>query len=182
MMAYEMSESARNNFGKFICQFQLKTNTLVRKIERKLIRLYWQNVSLLFNQTCLHEGLLCTHTHTHTHTYIYIYIYIYISLRNWRQNFFPCIIFQRSMKFNSFSSLFYVFISKYTYCCIVTTMIHIQLYTYICGNIINNDERTHFFRKIYHSHYSKGLRKGYVWEVSWRLNKRWFSLQHLISN
>ena len=38
----------------------------------------------------------------------------------------------------------------------------------------NNDERTHFFRK-YTSHTSfemvaKGLRKGYVWEVSWRLN------------
>ena len=35
----------------------------------------------------------------------------------------------------------------------------------------NNDERTHVFRKIYLSHYSKGLRKGYLWEVSWRLNK-----------
>ena len=28
-----------------------------------------------------------------------------------------------------------------------------------------------FFRKIYLSFYSKVLRKGYVWEVSWRLNK-----------
>ena len=46
-------------------------------------------------------------------------------------------------------------------CCIVT--IHIQLYTYTCGNKINNnDERTHFFRKIYLSLYSKWLRKG--WE------------------
>ena len=35
----------------------------------------------------------------------------------------------------------------------------------------NNDEQTRFFRKIYLSPYSKGLRKGYVWEVSWRLNK-----------
>ena len=35
----------------------------------------------------------------------------------------------------------------------------------------NNDERTHFFRKIYLSLYSKGLRKVYVWEVIWRLNK-----------
>ena len=39
----------------------------------------------------------------------------------------------------------------------------------------NKDERTQFFRKIYLSLYSKGLRKGYerviVWEVSWRLNK-----------
>ena len=32
----------------------------------------------------------------------------------------------------------------------------------------NNDERTHFFRKIYLSHF---IRKGYVWSVSWRLNK-----------
>ena len=32
-------------------------------------------------------------------------------------------------------------------------------YTYICGNIINNnDERTHFFRKIYLSHF---IRKGW---------------------
>ena len=31
----------------------------------------------------------------------------------------------------------------------------------------NNDERTQFFRKLYLSH----LRKGYVWEISWRLNK-----------
>ena len=34
---------------------------------------------------------------------------------------------------------------------------------------------TQFFRKIYLSHFirngTKGLRKGYVWEVSWRLNK-----------
>ena len=50
-------------------------------------------------------------------------------------------------------------------------------YTCICGNIINNnDERTHFFRKIYLSTlYSKGLRKGCetgcVWEVSWRRNR-----------
>ena len=37
-------------------------------------------------------------------------------------------------------------------CCI--TVIHIQLYTYTCGNKINNnDERTHFFRKIYLSHF-----------------------------
>ena len=35
----------------------------------------------------------------------------------------------------------------------------------------NNDERTHFFRKIYLSLYLKGLWKVYVWEVSWRLNK-----------
>ena len=39
-------------------------------------------------------------------------------------------------------------------CCIVTIMIHIQLYTYTCGSKINNnDELTHFFRKIYLSHF-----------------------------
>ena len=52
----------------------------------------------------------------------------------------------------------------------------IQLYSYTCGNKINNNnERRQFFRKIYLSHFIrngwKGLRKGYVWEVSWRLNK-----------
>ena len=37
-------------------------------------------------------------------------------------------------------------------CCIA--VIHIQLYTYTCGNIINNnDKRTQFFRKIYLSHF-----------------------------
>ena len=37
-------------------------------------------------------------------------------------------------------------------------VIHIQLYTYTCGNKINNnDEQTHFFRKIYLSHF---LRNG----------------------
>ena len=50
-------------------------------------------------------------------------------------------------------------------------------YTYTYGNIINNNaERTHFFRKIYLSHFilkrvAKGCESvdvGYVWEVSWR--------------
>ena len=72
MMAYERYESARQNFGKFIHRFQPETKTL-RKLEGILIKLYRQNVSLLFNQACMH-----THTHTHTHTHIYIYIYIYI--------------------------------------------------------------------------------------------------------
>ena len=46
-------------------------------------------------------------------------------------------------------------------------MAHIVTYTDACGSKINNnDERTHFFRKIYLSLYSKGLRKGYVWEVN----------------
>ena len=63
MMAYKGSKSTRDNFGKFIHQFQPETKTLIRKLERILIKLYRQNVSLLFNQTRL---------------YIYIYIYIYM--------------------------------------------------------------------------------------------------------
>ncbi len=60
-MAYEGSESARDNFGKFICQFKPESKTLIRKLERILNKLYRQNLSLLFNKT-----------------YIYIYIYIYM--------------------------------------------------------------------------------------------------------
>ena len=53
MMAYEGSESTRNNFGKFIYQFQPETKTLIRKLERILNKLYRQNVFLLFNETCI---------------------------------------------------------------------------------------------------------------------------------
>ena len=79
-IAYEGSEISVNNFGKFIYRLQSKTKTLVRKLERILIKLYRQNMSLLFNQTCLNEGLLPNYIYfnTHTHTYIYIYIYTYI--------------------------------------------------------------------------------------------------------
>ena len=57
MITYERFETARNNFGKFLYQFQPETERLIRKLERILIKLYRHNVSLLFNQT---------HTHTHT--------------------------------------------------------------------------------------------------------------------
>ena len=70
MMACERFESAWDNFGKFIHRFQPETKILIRKLERILIKLYRQNVSLLFNQTCLNEGLLPNYTHT----YIYIHI------------------------------------------------------------------------------------------------------------
>ena len=65
MLAYKGSESTRDNFGKFIHQFPPETKTLIRILERILIKLklYRQNVSLLFNQTYLN---------------IYIHIYIYI--------------------------------------------------------------------------------------------------------
>ena len=42
MMAYKRSENSQDNFGKFIHQFQPETKTLIRKIERILIKLYWQ--------------------------------------------------------------------------------------------------------------------------------------------
>ena len=69
-MCYERSERARDNFDKFIHQFQTENKSLIMKHERIIIKLYRQNVSLLFNQTCLIERLLPN--------YIYIYIYIYI--------------------------------------------------------------------------------------------------------
>ena len=34
------AQSARDNFGKFIYQFQPETKTLIRKLERILIKLY----------------------------------------------------------------------------------------------------------------------------------------------
>ena len=57
MMVYKKSESARDNFSKFIEQLQPKTKRLVRKLKRILIKFNRQNVSLLFNQTFLNEGL-----------------------------------------------------------------------------------------------------------------------------
>ena len=39
MIVYKMSETVRDNFGKFIYQFQTETNTLIRKLERILIEL-----------------------------------------------------------------------------------------------------------------------------------------------
>ena len=73
MMDYEKSESAQDNFGKFIHQLEPETKILIRKLERILMKLYRQNVSLLFNQTHRQTD---TNTHTDTRTQIYIYIYI----------------------------------------------------------------------------------------------------------
>ena len=47
MMADEKFESAQDNFGKFIHQFQPETKTL-RKLEKILIKLYRQNVGIRF--------------------------------------------------------------------------------------------------------------------------------------
>ena len=65
MMAYEVSESARDNFGKFIYQFQPETKTLIRKLELIFNELYRQNVSLSFNETCLkmHKYIYVTVTY-----------------------------------------------------------------------------------------------------------------------
>ena len=46
MMAYEGSESAQDNFWKFINQFQPQTKTLIRKLEMILNKLCRQNLSL----------------------------------------------------------------------------------------------------------------------------------------
>ena len=46
IMIYEKSKRARDNFSKFIYQFQPKIKTLVRKIVRILIKLYRQNMSI----------------------------------------------------------------------------------------------------------------------------------------
>ena len=86
MMAYEGSKSGRDNFGKFIYQFQPETKTLIRKLERILNKLYKRNLSLLFNETCLNEWLLPNYT-----IYIYIYIYIYVYVCNWTQNWLTII-------------------------------------------------------------------------------------------
>ena len=52
MMVNERSESTQDNIGKLIYQLQPKTKTPVRKLIRILMKLYRQNISLLFNQTC----------------------------------------------------------------------------------------------------------------------------------
>ena len=77
VMSYERSESASDNFSKFIHQFQSETKTLIMKLERILINLYRQNVSLLFHQTCLNKRLLSNHTHTHIYIYIYVCVCIH---------------------------------------------------------------------------------------------------------
>ena len=51
---------------------KIKTKTLVRKLEKILIKSYWQNVLIIKSHTHTHTH---THTHAHTHTHIYIYIW-----------------------------------------------------------------------------------------------------------
>ena len=49
VFGFYMSESAWDNYGKFIHQFPAETKTLIGKLERISIKLYRQNVSLLSN-------------------------------------------------------------------------------------------------------------------------------------
>ena len=58
MMAYEGSESTQDNFGKFINQFKPETKTLIGKLERIVNKLDGQNLSLLFNETCLYIHII----------------------------------------------------------------------------------------------------------------------------
>ena len=69
MTAYEVSESARDNFGTFIYLFQPETKTIIGKLERILNKLYRQNVYLLLNEAYLNERLL--------RNYCYYYYYYY---------------------------------------------------------------------------------------------------------
>ena len=78
MIAEERAEITQKIFGKFIHPFQPETKTLIRKLERILIKLYRQNVSLLFNGTCLNERQLPP-PYIYIYVYIYLFIYIYIS-------------------------------------------------------------------------------------------------------
>ena len=66
-MTYEGSESAWDNFGKFIYQFRPETKTLIRKLEKILNKFYRQNLYLLFNETCLNEWLLPNYTYFKIH-------------------------------------------------------------------------------------------------------------------
>ena len=75
MMAYERSESAWTIFANSSTNSNLEPKALIRKLERILIKLYQQNVSLLFNQTYLNERLLPNYAHTHTYIYIYIVLF-----------------------------------------------------------------------------------------------------------
>ena len=83
----KLSQALSDNFGRFIHQFLPETETLIRKLERILIKLYRQIVSLLSNQAYLNERLLSNYTYTHTRIYIYIYIYIYrgVCVKAWNE-------------------------------------------------------------------------------------------------
>ena len=64
MMAYEGSQSAQDNFGKFIHQFQTETKTLIRKLERILN--YTDKICLyyLMKHVYMNDCYLTAHAHT----------------------------------------------------------------------------------------------------------------------
>ena len=78
MMAYERSESTHDNLDKLINQFPPKTKTLVRKLERIWIKGHRQNMFLLFNQTCLNEGLLPNYKHIWIYIYIHVFMCVFV--------------------------------------------------------------------------------------------------------
>ena len=63
MMAYEGSESARDNFGKFIYQFQPETKTLIRKLEMTSNKLYRKKNLYLMKRVCVRSCVLEARTH-----------------------------------------------------------------------------------------------------------------------
>ena len=69
-MNTEIFESARGTFGQFLCTLTPKNKTLVRRREKILQKLSRLKLSVVFNKTCLYEGLLPTCT-----KYIWMYIY-----------------------------------------------------------------------------------------------------------
>ena len=66
-MGTEMLESARGTFGQFLCTLNQKNKTLVRRREKILQKLSRLKSSIVFNKTCLYEGLLPTYTKFQLH-------------------------------------------------------------------------------------------------------------------
>ena len=61
-----------------------------------------------------------------------------------------------------------IYIYLYIFLCIYIWILYVH-FSYPYRAMVQNEIQ--FIRKIYLSLYSKWLRKSYVWEVSWRLNK-----------
>ena len=127
MIAYESSESTRKNFGKFIHKFQPETKTLIRKLERILIKLYWQNVSSLLIQTS-HINITYIYRPKDIYMYIYIrhiYIYIYIYLYMYRRIYICMCIYTYTGIYLYTHNYIYIYIFIYAY-------LYIYIYTYTC--------------------------------------------------
>ena len=138
-MAYERSESARGNFGKFIFQQLTKTKTFVMKLERILIKFYRQNVFLLFNQICLNEGLLpdyiymCVCVCVYSYAYVSIYmcvcvcVYVFLCIFLWT---YICVYIHVFVCIYIYIYI-YSFIYMYSWVCLCLCVIACK-YTYIC--------------------------------------------------